>query len=731
MGAHGRTPSNMDGTGSLAAGLGLILAALPGLAQAHDQARRATTVSEVQVTGQSQGYVVEGSGVAKLPGILDTPQSITAISRAELDDRGVGALDDALRTAPGISLGAGEYSFQGSNVVIRGFTSRNDMFVDGMRDYGYYFRDTFNAEAVTVLKGPSSMVFGRGSTGGVINQVSKQPTPERALAATLAAGTDDTLRAAVDANMPLPDIAAGSALRVNLMGHQSQVAGRDRGESRRWGVAPTLALGLGTETRINLAWFHQSEDNRPDYGIPWFAGRPAKLDRTNFYGFAADYFDADVDIGTLAVERDFDAETGVRSQLRYSSARRDFRITEAQIPAGTPLTTPLSAITVNRLEFQGRSNDRFLQWQGDAHARRHVGGLTHDLRAGVEIGRERAAPDYVTHLGVPGANLATPDPAQAYSYQHRYLRLTARTRSVAQAAYIMDTVSLTERLQLMGGVRFERFTSRYLSTGYSSTGAVIAVSPVKRTDEAANWRAAVIYAPTTDANLYLTYGTSFNPSAEGIESLISAGRSLAQANVDLDPEESTSLEAGGKVRLFDGRALATVAVFQVEKTNVRVPDPTTPGFNMLGGEQRVRGFEAEMVGRVTTAIELRANYAYLDSETMKSAAGGPLVGERLTVTPRHSGAVWGTWKLTDRLRVGGGLRHVGARLGQNTAASFLRAPGYTAFDAMAEMRLSSQVSLKLNVYNLTDKLYYDQLHPFHVTIGAARSALLTLSWRGW
>ena len=724
---------SVRGQGSLALGLGIVLAALPGLAAAADeQPAPGHTVSPVDVTGGKEGYAAKRSGLGKLTeDIADTPQSITAITRAELDDRGVTTIDDAVRNAPGISLGAGEYSFQGSNVIVRGFTTRNDMFLDGMRDYGYYFRDTFNAESVEVLQGPSSILFGRGSTGGVLNQTSKRPTLNAGFSGTVTGGTDETERLTLDGTTLLRALGNGAALRFNAMAHESTVAGQDVGENRRWGVAPTLALGLGTATRVYASYFHQTENNIPDYGIPWFNSRPAQVNRKNFYGFAADYFDSAADIAGLSVEHDLSDTSGFRVQARASRATRDFRITEAQIPAGTPVTTALSAITVNRLEFQGSSDDRFRQVQADWHGVIDTGGVTHAIVAGIELGREESNPVYINHVGVPGTNLATPDPTQAYSYANRYTRLRAHTTADSTAIYALDTLSFGEHVQLVAGARWDRFKADYNSIGFNPNGTTLATTTVHRDDKAPSWRIAAIYRINADVNLYATYATSFNPSTEGIESLISSGRALTQSNINLDPEKSNNLEAGAKATLFGGRALASAAIFQSEKTNVRVPDPTTPGFNTLGGEQRVRGFQAELAGRIGEKLELRANYTYLDSETTKSTTGGPLVGAPLVVTPKNAYAVWGTWQVTGNFKAGLGLRHQDKRLGQNTAASYLTAPGYTVVDGEASYKLTDAVTVRLNAYNLADKTYYDMLHPFHVTPGAGRSLLATVAFKVW
>ncbi len=187
--------------------------------------------------------------------LLDTPQSITAISQATIHEEGATTLRDTLRNAPGISLAAGEGGSQGDNLTLRGFTARNDIFLDGMRDFGSYYRDSFNYQEVEVLEGPSSVTFGRGSTGGVINQESKTPVDHPFIIAEGDFGTDITRRFAADINEPLKNLGQGAAVRLNLMAHEANVAERDVTENRRFGVSPSLALGLGTANRLTRAIF--------------------------------------------------------------------------------------------------------------------------------------------------------------------------------------------------------------------------------------------------------------------------------------------------------------------------------------------------------------------------------------------------------------------------------------------------------------------------------------------
>ena len=249
--------------------------------------------------------------------MLDTPQSIDTIPRQLLDDQAVNTLRDALRNVSGISLGAGENASQGDNLTLRGFSARSDIYLDGMRDFGSYYRDPFYLEQIQVLKGPSSILFGRGSTGGVIEQDSKQAGLTPFTNGSVAFGTDFTKRVTADVNQPLGLLGSGAAFRINLMAHDSNVAGRDTTENSRFGLAPTLSLGLGTDTRAYFSFIHQTEYDVPDYGMPiLFQGTagaprqvaqavPESVGRSNFYGFAEnDYLRTNVDVATGKIEHD-------------------------------------------------------------------------------------------------------------------------------------------------------------------------------------------------------------------------------------------------------------------------------------------------------------------------------------------------------------------------------------------------------------------------------------------
>lgn len=655
--------------------------------------------------------------------LVDTPQSISSVQTTELSDQGDTDLNEALRTVPGITLGAGETSWQGNNAYLRGFTTRDDMFVDGQRDFGYYYRDPFDDEQVEVLEGPSSILFGRGSTGGVINQVSKSPTLTALLDGTAIVGSDDLQRATLDLDTPVTQLGSGAALRLDLMGHHSDVTDREVTHSDRWGAAPSLALGLGTPSRLEVSYFHQTADDVPDDGIPWFNGRPAPVHRSNFYGFASDYLDSDVNILTVRFEHDFGDSISLNSQARYSSDSREFRMTEADVPAGTAASTPIAAITVIRNVFQGYGTATFAEDQTDLTAHLQAGAVSHAIVTGIDAGREEPRTTYITNIGVPGTNLAAPT-LQPYSVAESYTALEADTEAKTAGVYGLDTLQWRD-LQLMIGGREDLFDAPYKSTKYAPGGAIVAYTSADQVNRIFSYRAALVYTLGALGSVYAVTGTSFDPSAEGIDSLISSGRALSQANLNLDPEKTRTYELGSKWQLADKQLLLSGALFREEMFNARVPDPDNPEADILGGDERVDGVQVQAVGHITRAWDIDASYTYLNSAVIRSTPGGPLLGAPLTNAPRDASTLWLEYRINRPLEVGIGALQASSQLGQDTARSYEVAPGYVVWNAMAQYLLSPKLSVQINLDNVTNSYFIEEVHPFHAIPGEGFVGLLS------
>jgi len=678
----------------------------------------AQKLPDVVVTGERDSYKADAVALPKLTEPLrDTPQSITVVPREVMQDQNTTTLRDVLRNVAGISIAAGEGGSQGDNLTLRGFTARNDIFLDGMRDYGSYYRDPFNYEAVDVLQGPASVMFGRGSTGGIINQESKTPGLSPFVAGNLTLGTDNTRRATVDINQPLPELGTNTAVRLNLMGNDSQLADRDVGENRRFGIAPSIAFGIGTPTTLTLSYLHQSEDDIPDYGLPWlkFNGNPAPVDRSNFYGFKSDYLRTDVDMVTAKLEHQVNENVALRDQARWANYQRDFRITEPQV--GTTVAAPIDTLTVNRNELAGRSTETFLWNQFDATVDLTTGPVDHTLVGGVEGGRETSDPTRFTFTGVPGTSLVSPDENQNFTATGSSIRSKIATTATSFGLYALETMKFGEHWELSGGVRWDYFDA-------DSEDRLNRTNSFHQTITKPSWRGALVYKPVEKGSIYFSYGTSWNPSAETL--------SLSAANQNIQPENNETFEFGTKWDLLSNRLSVRASIFRTEKSNARETNPTNSLEVVDGGLQRVEGFELALSGHVTKQWQVFATYDYLDSEVVDSKFFPRAVGRPLNNVPHNTFNLWTTYELPLNFEIGGGINVVDHRTANTATLGATTIPekvdAYWTLNAMVKYKVSKRITVQANVYNLTDNYYLDQIHPAHVIPGAGISALFSTSF---
>ena len=454
-------------------------------------------------------------------------------------------------------------------------------------------------------------------------------------------GSDLTRRITADIDEP---IGRSAAVRLNIMGQDSKVAERDVAENRRFGVAPSLAFGLGTATRFTLSYYHQQADDTPDYGIPWLFNGPAPVDRSNYYGFRdGNYLRTDVDIATAKVEHDFGNSFTLRNQARYGHYKRDAQITEARV-AGTPTPdTPLDEIDVTRNQIAVNSLETFLDDQLDARVRFKTGFAEHTLVAGIEGGRETSSPTRFGWTGVPTTSLLNPDEHQPFTGTAA-VTSDVNALAVSFGAYVVDTVKLGRKWNVIGGLRWDRFDTDY-------TQSVTPAAAFHRVDQKPSYRAAIVYKPKEFGSVYFDYGTSFNPSAEAL--------SLSANNANLPPENNRTFEVGTKWDLPSRRVSLTASVFRTEKTNAREPDPNNPLLNVLTGTQRVNGAQISVTGRLTDRWQVLSSYAYLDGILASSSFYPQFVGFQLANVPRNTFNLWTTYQLPRRFTVGGGSQFVG------------------------------------------------------------------------
>jgi catecholate siderophore receptor len=665
----------------------------------------------------------------KIPdGTLNAAQSIDVVTRAVLDQQGTTRLQDALKNVPGITLNAGEGSARGDTVNLRGFPAFNDFFLDGIRDAAIYSRDSFNVESIEVLKGPSAVLFGRGSTGGAINQVSKAPTLTPLYAGTLMGGTNSLIRGTADVDVP---ISSNAAIRVNAMGEHSQVTDRDDVFHHRWGLAPSIAWGIGGRDTVTLSYEHFEENNRQDTGIPFVNGKPAPVKRSNFYGLKSDRATSNVDLVTARYKHSFTDDIQIANTFRYADYNFLNRVNSAHFgyfgsPGAPTPATPIDSILVGRDAPSSDGVRTNLTNQTDVSAHFATGPVRHTLVFGTEFGREEDRTfRYTNPLGAPGetppTSLVDPDPNTPASFQQR--RIHNIIRAYSEAAYLTDTVHIGDLVDVTGGVRFDRFAAHFRPVAVIPGVPATSLVPLNHTDKVWSPRASIVFKPTQHARVYFSYGTSFDPSAEAL--------SLNAAQADLGPVKAKSYELGAKLDTMGGKLTATAAIFRTQIDNAQTTDIDHPTRLILGGNQRVDGVELGLSGHITDKWEVIAGYTYLDGKTVASNTPG-IVGKRLANVARNAANLWTEYELTDKFEVGLGGNYLSKRYADlaNTAS----VPSYVLVDAMASYALNEHLTLRVNVNNLTNKLAYQSVYyanaiENHTIPIAGRTALFSAAFR--
>jgi catecholate siderophore receptor len=631
--------------------------------------------------------------------LLNTPKSITIIPKELIEERGTSSLMDVLRTVPGISLGAGEGGVPaGDRAFIRGFDSRGDTFVDGTRDVGVTIRDSFNYEQVEVSKGPGSTYTGRGSTGGSINLVSKTPQAEDFRTGSFQIGTDATKRATLDWNERIDD---NTAFRLNLMGHDSEVAGRDVVEQTRWGFAPSITFGMAGDTKLTLSYFHLETDGIPDYGIPFdpVTGKPAAVDRNNFYGMKArDYQETAADIVTARVDHRFNDMFSLRNQTRYGLTTNEYVTT-------LPSLTAAPAGQVLRGTRGRDETNEVISNQTDLTSKFRLGEMDNTLVSGLELSRENFGNIGKTFGALPNANRFDPDPNQPFTNSIVVSGNNADATTDTVAAYLVDTLKLNEQWQISAGTRLD-YVDTQARSGLPATDA-------GRTDYLLSYNGGIVYKPASNGSIYVSYGTSYNPSQEF--------GSLTGATAIVAPEKNKSYELGTKWDLLNERLSVTGAVFRTDKTNARVDDLL--GVSVLEGETRVDGVELGLSGTITPEWKIFGGYTYLKSEIVDDGPAAANDGHEVQGIAPHNLSLWTTYAFTPKWTVGGGALYTGRRFAN--AANTQSADAYWRFDAMVSHQLTETVDLRLNLLNLTDEVYYDGLQSGRAAVAPGRSALIT------
>jgi catecholate siderophore receptor len=714
--------------------------AAPG---AFAQSTEEGALPQVEVTStpqRTEGFRTESTSTAtrtETP-LRDIPQYINTVPQELIRSQGATSLVDALRNVPGITYAAAEGGTQASQVFyMRGFSAGGDLFIDGVRDIGEYNRDLFATESVEVLKGPSALTFGRGSTGGVINQSTKVPDLYGRKEVGLSLGSNGEKRLTGDLNLQMSDT---SAFRLNLLGENSDTY-RDTVENKQIGVAPSLKFGIGTPTEVTLSYYYLHTEGQTDYGQPNlgaifnYAMPPVDLEK--YYGFANyDFTEWDTNIATLRIDHRFSDALSLRNTLRWANYQREMEATFATLSTtdanGNAVTTatPYELLMVNRSHNKSRDNDdTVLINQTELTWKVETGAVKHTVLTGLELAKEELDRVNYTYSGTFTATtpLLNPDPYTALNYT-KVPNDNNVSEAETVAVYAQDQLELSPEWKALFGLRWERYDASArqvdIATGQIVVGMDGNAVDFARADDMVSGRAGLIWQPTAAHSYYVAAGNSYNPSGElGVYG--GTGTNLSASNDDLDPEESRNYEIGAQWDLASGFQVRT-AVFRNEKTNARMTDPID-GVVKLMGKRRVDGVELSASGRLSPSWDVYGAMAYMDGEIVTGPAN--VQGKTPLGVPEVSGTVWTVYRLGGGWEVGGGAFASGSWWldDQNRG----KAPSYVRWDGTVAY-VQKKYDVRLNVFNLFDEKYYIggyQNNPNRVIPGLPRSAMLSMNYR--
>ncbi|WP_210545767.1 TonB-dependent siderophore receptor [Rhodoferax sp. PAMC 29310] len=669
----------------------------------------------------------KGKGKGKGKGnqaLRDIPQSVTVVTEKLVDDRNLDTLKDVLHNTAGVTFQAAEGGEE--DIRLRGFSlaTSGDIFVDGLRDPAFYDRDTFNNDRIELLRGSASILFGRGSTGGAVNQVSKQPRAidEHEVSTTL--GSHNFRRVTGDFNIKTGEDAA---LHINAMATKADNNGAGSSIDKK-GIAATYRFGIGTADEFSLGLYHLDNNNGMNYGLPWIKPTSSaaaaattinnNLDPSAYYGLASDRNAGEVTYLTASHTHRFQDDSELKTTVRRGSYDRDQRAVTIRNANGTGLDNFSDRTVLNRSSRIKIQDLNSLYLQSEYSTKLMALGLKHEILAGVDFADEVKNVYRASGTTSQRSTLAgTPNDGVSFDEGSRVLSLSSAFHAKNMGAYLQDMMYLTPEWKVLAGLRYDTMDGAYDTI--STTGAISSYQ-----QKISNWskRFGVLYQPNDLTSYHFSYGTSFNTSADTY--------SYSALSANTDPEQSRNIEFGAKLDTADKRFTTRLALFHSTKFNERNTDPDSAATAMLlSGKRHTVGFEIDITGRLTNEWEVYGSYMWMPTANIDVAAAtataGERTGERPSLTPVHTGTVWSTYQLTPQLRLGAGV-NFRSEQAPNRNPGWL-APDYATVDVMGEYKFNDRYTLKANVSNVANKLYADSLYTGHYVPGSGRNAQLTLN----
>ena len=739
---------------------------------AQDEIAKLPTI-KAQATTEQSLKVDQSANTKFVAPLLDTPKSVTVISKQLIEDTQVTTLADALRTVPGITLGAGEGGNpNGDRPFIRGYNSESSMYIDGVRNSTSQNREMFAIEQVEVTKGSASAMGGAGTSGGSINMISKVAKKGDFLEGSVAGGTDNYQRITLDGNK---DFGNGIAARVAVMGHHNEKAGQEDGtEYKRAGIAPSITFGLDTATRATLSYYYLKSDDTPDSGVPYqydttkkaTVGKPVDVKQGIYYGWLdRDFQKQENQSGTLKLEHDLTDSLTLSNTAVYSKSKNNYLWTQPDDSQGNIVNGKVW----RRVNTNLTSTDSFTD-QLALTGKLNTGAFKHKFNVGAEYSKQDS--DRGTNIvtdpntskigGSPSNNnannacsltnsngwctdLNNPNSHDAWLGNVKANPNVTNITSKTQSIYALDNIEITPQWLLDLGIRWDKFETdmKYNQDSGSGATAIKAGTHYNSDNDFFNYQWGVTFKPADNGSIYLSYATSANPvgvdAGDGSEGISVPGRNTsdeqARAINNLKPEEVKTYEIGTKWDLFGDKLNLTAAIFRTEKQNTRALD--TDGFTRNIGETRVDGIELGANGNITNKWAISAGYTYLDSEIVdagftKNSDGtyspSSTNGNQVQNVAKNSATLWTTYQVLPQLNLGVGAIAMDKVYGDAANTKFV--PGYVRYDAMARYNVNKNVDLQLNVNNLSDKRYFTKAYASHYAAEAeGRNAVLSINFK--
>ena len=681
-----------------------------------------TVLSDVEVIEKTekvdytQNYKVDKSSSSKVTqDLVDTPQTISVITKKVMEEQQATTLVEALRNTPGITLNLGENGNTNAkdNINMRGFDAQGSIYKDGIRDLANSSKDTFNTEAVEVTKGAVGADNGRGVSSGYINQVTKSATNKDEVAGTVGYSTAKNARLTADVNKKLNET---TGVRLNVMKQNGDVAGRDEVEIDRTGIAGSVGFGIGTATRTTINYEHTEQDDVPDGGIPTVGlnGGAVKADTSKFYGSSDDFEEAKSDAFTIKFEQDISDNTIFKNTSRYAKTNQEMLLT-------SPFNYDTTASTVDRRMHARWQENEILANQSNFTTQIQTGMLLHKISTGIELTKESQLTKNYTAQTAQVTSLYNPTNISWNDLTLSGQKSDGETTTVG--AYLFDSINIGEKFIFTGGARFDKY-----DTTNDIVSSTLVPSTLEDKGNLNSYKVGLVYKPLDNGSVYVSRATT--QLAPGGANFTLNSTVTNANNPDMEPQKSTTDEIGTKWDLLNNRLSLTTAVYKTVVENETMTE--LDGSTSQNGEKEVEGLEFGAVGEITDKWNLSAGLAKMNTEYTKATSTND--GMSLRFSPEHTATLWSTYKFTPAINVGAGARYVGnqdVKISTTSTAPVSKIDSSLVYDAMASYKYSKNLSYQLNVYNLTDEEYVANMNNSgrRYTPGASRSGLLTLAYK--